>query len=283
MTHTPHQSPQFVILIRFSFVGKGDWVRWRKEGRGSREIADIVADLYATERIERRFRSFETLTLASLTAQTDQDFRVIVLTSPLMPEVYQERLQALCTPHKNIRVLFSDAPSVVEALTPALQELHDTCDRLVQLRLDDDDALSVNFIARLRAHAQIMAAYPHYAITMSQGLLLKNWDNNRIEFSLVTRPFIGIGVAACLPDNRCIFEYTHAGLGKHLISLQDVDGASFIHQCWSAGDTYQGEGITRHQEREIPLPRIARIINREFPFLAKADLGLLKGQGGGPQ
>ena len=57
---------------------------------------DRAGMLFAPDRMEARFATFEHLTLASLKAQTDGDFTFVVLASSLMPETWQDRLEALC-------------------------------------------------------------------------------------------------------------------------------------------------------------------------------------------
>src|SRR5690606_31963671 len=77
-----------VGLCRFSLVGRGDWKVYRD--KSDDEILPIALkqaeQLFQPERIEARLKTFEHLTLASMQAQTDEDFHFIVLASEMMPQ-----------------------------------------------------------------------------------------------------------------------------------------------------------------------------------------------------
>lgn len=266
------KDPVFVIFIRFSFIGHGDWLRWRKAGNGSTDPEAVAAALYTEQRMERRFWAFENFTLPSLMAQVDKDFATILLTSPQMPAHHMKRLQAAAAQLPGATVLVSDEPSVEEALLEPVDALNQVSDHLVQLRLDDDDALSVNFIARLRDNSRKMAAYKTYAISHSRGLTLHNWDGAPRALRVTHLPFVGIGTAARMPRGASIFRFSHQGLSRNMPALQDPRDINFFHQRWSGSDTDKGPGIQRNAEREASDQELRRAIKNEFPFLTPLNL-----------
>ncbi len=265
-------NPVFVIFIRFSFIGHSDWMRWRKKGHGGTDPETVAAALYTEERMARRFWSFEHITLPSLMNQTDKEFLTVLLTSPEMPRHHQERLAALIAPLAGATLLVSDAPSVEEALLEPLDAFNDTTDHLVQLRLDDDDGISVNFIARLRENARKMAGFKTYAISQCRGLTLHNWDGAPRALRMTHLPFVGIGTAARMPRGLSIFHFSHVGLSRNLPSLQDPREVNFFHQRWTGSDTDKGPGIDRKAEREAGEQELRRALRNEFPYLAPLEL-----------
>ena len=264
--------PVFVIFIRFSFIGHSDWMRWRKKGHGGTDPETVATALYTEERMARRFWSFERITLPSLLNQTDKTFLTVILTSPQMPRHHLERLEALIAPLQGASVLVSDAPSVEEALIEPLDAFNATTSHLVQLRLDDDDAISVNFIARLRENARKMAGFKTYAISQCRGLTLHNWDGAPRALRMTLLPFVGIGIAARMPRGLSIFHFGHIALGRHLPTLQDPREVNFFHQRWTGSDTDKGPGIERKPEREVGEQELRRALRTEFPFLAPLNL-----------
>ena len=80
---------QVIGLCRFSYLARGGFQVMHKDD------AERAAYLYAPERMEERFRTFESLTLPSIRAQTDPDFTFLIVTSHEMPATYLERLQDL--------------------------------------------------------------------------------------------------------------------------------------------------------------------------------------------
>ena len=80
---------QVIGLCRFSYPAVGGFQVKHKD-HDTRK-----AYLYATERMEERFRYFETTTLPGLRAQSDADFTFVVLIGNDLPDQHVERLLAL--------------------------------------------------------------------------------------------------------------------------------------------------------------------------------------------
>ena len=160
---------QVIGLCRFSYPALG----------GFQVEHDTPSDrstfLYARDRIEERFATFETFTLPPLRAQTDGDFTFLVVIGDDLPSPYHDRL----------RDLLADIPqAVIQAHAPgphravmkhAINSVRD--DRKLpcfQFRMDDDDAVSVTFIERLREAAQdcrpLLRKNKHVAIDFNQGV-----------------------------------------------------------------------------------------------------------------
>ncbi len=87
---------KIIGICRFSYIGKGDWKAYRKK-----ENADIekicmqqAKILFQEDRIEKRLRTLQHLTLSSLKHQTDKDFHFLIIASSLMPEKYKIKLKS---------------------------------------------------------------------------------------------------------------------------------------------------------------------------------------------
>ncbi|WP_236640739.1 glycosyltransferase, partial [Sulfitobacter sp. HI0023] len=80
---------QAIGLCRFSYPAIGGFQV------GHESMADRIAYLYAEERLEERFRLFETVALPCLRAQTDPDFELIVVIGDSLPAPARARLEAL--------------------------------------------------------------------------------------------------------------------------------------------------------------------------------------------
>lgn len=152
--------------IRFSFYGVTD-TRMRPDEDGS-----ALARLYDETRMARRFFLFENLTLPSLLHQTDADFRTVIMSSSVMPDRFKDRLTAVAARLPNSVVEFSETQRgdlafhkfIVEAAGFKARETS------VHFRLDDDDAVSVNYIARLRELTRTVSPSTH--LTFPTGILL---------------------------------------------------------------------------------------------------------------
>jgi hypothetical protein len=177
--------------IRFSFYGITD-TRTQPDPEGT-----ALARLYDETRIARRFFLFENLTLPSLIAQTDRDFRTIVMSSQVMPDRYKDRLSALVARLPGAVVEFSHHERGDLAFHKFMVEASGFKGRAnsVHFRLDDDDAVSVNYISRLREVSRILAPSTH--ITFPTGIFLfPASQTEAVGVSMVQQRFLtAIGLA----------------------------------------------------------------------------------------
>ena len=269
-------SAAIVGICRFAFLGRGDWGAYAGTARGSTEEAEAMrrsaALIHDEARLRFRLRSFERLTLASLRAQSDPDFTFVVLSSAAMPAIWQERLRALCATLPQARLVFSQAPDVGAALAPVLAELG-ASGPVVQFRLDDDDCLCADYVARLARAERAMRDYGAFAFSLPRALLVTHYPGaglRRYEFS---RPFHAAGAAARLerPD-RSIFAVGHYALMRRFPALLDHGPVGSLQLKFDGHDSRRlepgpGSGLT-----PMPEPQFRQILARDFPFLDQADL-----------
>lgn len=152
--------------IRFSFYGVTD-TRLRPDPDGT-----ALARLYDETRMARRFFLFETLTLPSLLAQTDRNFRTVIMSSSVMPDRFKDRLSALAARLPGAMVEFSEYQRGDKAFRRIMAQAGGAGGReaSVHFRLDDDDALSIRYIHRLREISRTLSPSTH--ITFPTGILL---------------------------------------------------------------------------------------------------------------
>ena len=138
---------RFIFLMRYSFFGKSDW----------RSAASRDANLlFNEERLRKRFYYFEKVALQSLRDQTNENFDLIVLGSKGMPEKHKNLLLEACNDtlgEKRAHVLFR-APDMAGNWFRRYNKknLSDT-DFRAQVILDDDDAVSSDFVETMRREA----------------------------------------------------------------------------------------------------------------------------------
>ncbi|MEQ6249020.1 putative rhamnosyl transferase [Sulfitobacter sp. HNIBRBA3233] len=159
-------------LCRFSYAGKGGFKN------GDDDLDALKAFLYRPDRLEERFRLFEAVTLPSIRAQTDPDFTFLIVTGKSLPAPALTRLRALTAdipqceirqvpprPHRRVmRKVINEWRGPPEA--PCLQ-----------FRLDDDDAMGVSFVERLRQSADdlraLTARHTSVAVDFNQGYVFR--------------------------------------------------------------------------------------------------------------
>jgi hypothetical protein len=168
-----------VILTRFN-------VRFVEDPR----VASIGLDpAWLTD----RFALFERYCLPSVVAQSVQDFSWILFFDSATPRDFVARINALVRPHDNIHVFFSPelpistVQEAVRSVVPGRPEW------LLTTRLDNDDAIHVDFVSRLQAGQTFQRAevlnFP-CGVILSEGRAYR-WRDQSNAFISLLEPFDG--------------------------------------------------------------------------------------------
>lgn len=271
-----------VGICRFSFLGKSDWVGTRAaDGDAPEILAARCLVLYADERLRRRFLAFETMCLPSIRAQSDPDFSFWLLTSPELPAPWLARLRDLCADVPQIRIIQSPLRNPVEALRPHLREAARAAGRpVIQFRLDDDDAISRDHIARIRRNAARFADLPAFALSWPDGLIFGSLDGAEVKYFRVLQPFSSAGTALRMArPGGCIYAHGHFQLPRLVSSFTALDGLGFVQTRWELGDTSGVTPRSRPGWNEISRLEFDGMLGADFPFLKAADLGFAETKG----
>ncbi|MFN3954072.1 MAG: glycosyltransferase [Pararhodobacter sp.] len=220
---------QISVLIRFSYPAASGF-------RAAREGVDQARRLlYDPARLARRFRLFETLALPSLLAQSARDFTTIVLIGEDMPATARTRLQALLAPLHGARIVALPPLPMFGATRRAYDAALDPhATHLTSVRLDDDDAISTDLVARLKAMVPgavaLMGAQEPLVISHQNGLFAEIAPSGNRVYGVVERSPLGIGLAMVAPVGRrdTIFSRNHRLLGQFYGCLSDAVIPAFI-------------------------------------------------------
>ena len=178
-------------------------------------LEETAAHLFSPERMALRFHLFENLCLPSLAKQTDPDFTAIVMTAESMPEVYLERLDTLLRALPNIRLRPVGTGNHYPMLRAAYNSVDCTgCSHRVMFRLDDDDALDRDFIARTKKLAggllTLHETPPPTIIAYNRGFYVRRAEGGNEVFDAVVLngaqdPATAISLCAALRRNASLY------------------------------------------------------------------------------
>lgn len=262
-------------VCRFSMLGRGDWKAYRNKTDDQLETIyeEKAAELFAPERMQARLATFEHLTLASMRAQSDPNFRFLVVSSDRMPQKYRAQLERICAEVEQVELRFVAPMHVSDAITLLAPELGVELPDTVQFRLDDDDCVSKDFIRRLRRHASGLWRNAHFAVSFSSlyycvtdGVTegIYNWYS----------PFFSAG-AAVRHSTRTVFDYGHYKIPQHLVSVTDPHFPCIV--------THRGDNDTPRHEAQTLRKRgmslasetdVRRVHERHFSYLGPEGLAL---------
>jgi hypothetical protein len=232
-------------------------------------LADTAEHIYSDSRMALRFHIFEKLVLPSLVAQSDPDFKLIILSGQAMPDRHKERLSDLIEPHSNMRVDFVDTEDHYKLLKKAYNSvpLGDAQQRLM-FRLDDDDAVGIMFIERLKAIAEglteLMGDKVPQIIAFNRGFHVEiDPDGDNDVFDTCERSPLSTGMAllapAEYPNNP--YRYNHRKSAQHFNTYSDIEHPMYIRTIHSDNKSNPAQmGISKRLKPE----RIERQLRKFF-------------------
>jgi Putative rhamnosyl transferase len=254
--------------IRFSFYGITD-TRLKPDTDGT-----ALARLYDETRMARRFFLFENLTLPSLLHQTDRDFRTVIMSSSLMPDRFKDRLSTLAARLPGAVVDFSEYQRGDKAFYKFMAQAAGVKGResSVHFRLDDDDALAISYIQRLRDITRVLSPSTH--VTFPTGILLfPQAEANPVGTSILNQQLLtaqGLATVNGGTFHKNPFQMMHGTVWTRWPVVSDPRTVAYIRVHHFDNDT-----IAR-QDRVIAAVQRERASRRAARHAANVDLALAK-------
>ena len=199
-------------------------------------LEKTAAHLFSPERMALRFRIFEQLCLPSLVRQTDQGFDAVVLTAETLPAAYLDRLTSLLAPYPNLHVLQVGTENHYQLLKGGYDSVDagDATHRIL-FRLDDDDALDMEFVARTKRLAHgLMAVQTDpdspFIIAYHRGYYIKSTDGENEVFDACERAALSAGTTLVAPvgHGHNPYRFNHRRLAQHFNTYSDISVPGFL-------------------------------------------------------
>lgn len=199
-------------------------------------VEAIAAHIFAPERMALRFHIFAKLVLPSLLKQSDDGFDLVILTADRLPVDHLSRLLALTADAPNIHVQPVGTDNHYQLLKAGydLIDPGDATHRIL-FRLDDDDAVDINYIKRLKwICRQLHKMHPKdatYAVAFNRGFYVKsNAQGPNAVFDATERAPLSAGTALLAPRDypRNPYRYNHRALAQYYNTYSDISVPAFI-------------------------------------------------------
>lgn len=250
--------------MRFSHPGIGTFVK------SPDDAAELERFLYEPERLERRMHLFEKIALPSLLSQTDPDFIMIFLIGENLPTEYRNRLERAVSRLAHPVVFAAGAKHSYLAVREALQSVpSDDFSHRTTFRIDDDDALCMHYIERLkfRARMQFRPDRPRsrFAIAYNRGFYLSISPDGNEVYDVVERHPLGLGLSLTAlsryPHN--IYKHHHRRVAMSHDLFMDSTYFTFVRTVHRDNDSGAKLNGLRDQ---IPQEEVRKILKRDFAF-----------------
>jgi len=271
---------QIVGVCRFSYPSIGGF---RSANRSVERSCEI---LYDPARMRRRFTYFETICLPSLAAQTDQDFTLVLLIGDTMPLRWRRRLKALAADHPFLQICAIESNGPLQSTRRAFRRgANEGVDFVTGFRIDDDDAVAVDYIARTREAADTLIrigwadAETPAVVAFQRGLF---WDmsgsGNRFATYAESRP-LGQASAMITPyDGKAnIYRWNHRHLLAHARVWSDPSEVMFLRGLHDDNDSERSLPVTATPLDEGAAMQILRTRFGLAPRRALATIARLHG------
>lgn len=207
-------------------------------------IAERRAFLYDPARLDYRFAWFEHMLLPSIAAQRDKAFRLVIMLGEDFPEPWRARMEAHIAAHPQLVAAYVP-PGHHRRMVGALMAEHsdpEAC-AVAQFRLDDDDAVAIDFTRSLREDFLKLRAYfeDHgwLAIDYGRGLIVEHQGVEKLAVRAGITHFWSAGMAVYSRpgDGHHILEVPHNGTWQRMAAVTDVEQFMFIRGEHDSNDS----------------------------------------------
>ncbi len=248
---------QILGLVRFSFPTKNAF-RVKYEN----DQAQFDA-LFAPERMEFRFSMLEKLCAHSMKHQTDTDFRLIFLIGESMPEEYVDRLENSISDIPGAVIISMKKDFLYRSTKAAFEKLvNSDSEYVTAFRLDDDDAVAIDYISRIRARSEMMIsaglASTPTVLAYTNGLY---WDaRNETQPFMQIKERTALGLAASMitsadmPTN--VYQHNHRQYGAILPTFLDPGPIMFIRSLHGYNDSGKKNHLIPSEETDTNFSQI---------------------------
>lgn len=278
MTNGGQRVKKVIGIVRYSVLAPDRPDFRLSKGRNSFEkYRDKV---FAPDQLRMREFLFSNVTVPSLSEQesvaSDVDFRLAVLTSEELPQRNKEFLYDLARAYPWLDVL--ECPVAKDPFAPVLGPYLSTMvpagSSYATFTVDDDDAVSKHFLARLLESTR--CGLTEYAVSFGRGFTgLLNSANRTIDFVCETwSPKIAIGLALCTQrraegDDPGSFPHVfalgrHFHIDKNVPVLLDSRTPMYLRIVHAYSSTMHSKGpLSRHIARRRWMNRPGRTSPKE--------------------
>ena len=204
-----------VGIIRFSVLSTA-FLPFRIHEQ-SESFDQICERILAPGRLAERFRLFETITLPTLDAQTDQAFRIVVVAPRLLPEIWKRRLKYLADLRDYLVIIYEDETNFsMRNVSPfILDEIINSNGIFYTFRMDDDDGLAMNFVERVRKFMRPQLVDFCLSLCREYFLDVSN-SKYKVEQRIVPNLAVGFGYISSAAAPRTIFDFSELHHRSHL-------------------------------------------------------------------
>lgn len=250
-------------LCRFSFPCTGGFKKYHDS------LEERRAALYAPTRLDERTLWFEHIFLPPLRAQSDTDFTLHLLLGEDFPDPWRSRVEAAIKDVPQVQAHWREPGDHRAICRDVMWGGRDVNRSVVaEFRLDDDDAVAVDYVQQLRRNWGKVARLANFqgrvALDHGKGMVLEAQGDGSIKPHVLNTHCWSAGLAIYMkPDDEAIImDFPHHKIWARVPFVNLTDSVMFIR-----GDHAHNDAKTPFAAGQ-PIPMqpedIAPTIKRRF-------------------
>lgn len=234
---------QVIGLCRFSYLGLGGFQVDHDT------LEQRAAFLYAPKRLEERFRTFQTMMLPPLKAQTDSDFTFLIVTGDSLPVAAYYRLMDLVADMPQVVVQKHPPEQHRKVMRKAINSVrlfdHDLC---AQFRMDDDDAVACCYVEKLRQTVEdvrdMAQKHRHIAIDYNSGYIARPGPDG-LQTAPVNNAYTTAALAIVFRRevSQTVMNFSHTKVGRAMPTVTFTGEDMLIRGHNDFNDSRQKAGV----------------------------------------
>lgn len=257
---------QVLGLLRWSYPSNGEAFALEGETLEARR-----AELYADARLEERMFYLEHVILPCLAAQTDQNFRVVMLLGDRLPLKWRARVLEAVSKVRQVKPVF-EAEGEQHRLVCRLAMMshrNPEAGAVAEFRLDDDDAICVDFVEQVRRvyrqNRQLMNRQGKFCVDFVKGFGMTTGAEG-VTLTPVQAPLWVASLALIYPPDhgRSLIDYPHKSLWTAMPVISIPRQIAWIRGVHSSNDSAIGERIDRLPNWKFDQAEAETILKERF-------------------
>lgn len=237
---------QVLGILRFSYPALGGFQIQHES------LEERRAFLYSHERMEERLATFETIALPGLKAQTDPNFKLLIVVGECLPGDYRARLDALVQDFPQAEVVAWPSQKHRPAMQKIINRHRDHKSPLpcIQFRHDDDDAVAVTFVEKLRTAVDLclplIEANKFFGIDFNRGYSSRIGPSG-LEITPSVLPSYGVALAMVISPGfrKTIMNFAHHKMSHFMPMVSFTDQEMFLRGHGGFNDSHRKTNIEK--------------------------------------
>ncbi|SMH48620.1 glycosyltransferase [Maritimibacter sp. HL-12] len=249
---------QVLGLCRFSVPSKGAFKVHHHH------VANRRAFLYEPKRLALRFTWFEHVVLPGIAAQKDPNFKLVVVLGEDMPEPWRSRMLAHVSAIPQLVAEFVPPEDHRKVCADAIaRHIDPEAEAVLQFRHDDDDAVSVDFVRRLRRDfrktRKLFDATGLMAIDYARGINLFDTGGSLTPYPRF-EAFLGIAFAVCTrpSDGNHVLDFMHHVIWQSMPVVTQSDAYMWLRGVHGTNDSGGPKPVAHFEADPAELRRVLR-------------------------